>query len=152
MNKEEIEKTVTNPPHYAGVTVEPIDVAQCYGFLMGNAIKYLVRAGKKEGASEESDLRKAKFYLERWRTFYGDCERSALRCTKDNTFEDAKRSLAARIWLIATGNKYLRKLFQLDCTDTANALPNEIDRAGVLLVLSELEDELKAIEKDEADA
>ena len=39
------------------------------GFCLGNAIKYIDRAGKKKGESEEKDLRKAIEYL---KIFLGD--------------------------------------------------------------------------------
>lgn len=130
MNKEEIEKIVTNPPHYAGVTIEPLDVVQCYGFLMGNAIKYLVRAGKKEGSSEESDLRKAKFYLERWSSAYQG-ERANLAVTPIEDKVDALRHLAAGIWLLSERSVYLRVLFALDDPDSEAALPNQITLAAV---------------------
>ena len=58
---------IDHPPHYEAcrVTVEPIDVCEAYDFCTGNAIKYLCRAGKKAGSSEVTDLKKARWYLER---------------------------------------------------------------------------------------
>lgn len=50
---------------------EPIEVMQRVlnpeefrGFLKGNIIKYSMRAGKKQGESAESDMRKAEQYAE----------------------------------------------------------------------------------------
>ena len=43
--------------------VECIDVAEHYGFSIGNAIKYLWRAGLKGDAIE--DLKKARWYIDR---------------------------------------------------------------------------------------
>jgi hypothetical protein len=34
------------------------------GFNLGNAVKYILRAGKKDKAKEIEDLKKAKWYLE----------------------------------------------------------------------------------------
>ncbi|MDP3768299.1 MAG: DUF3310 domain-containing protein [Dehalococcoidia bacterium] len=56
---------VNHPPHYnmhpSGV--ECVDIAEHYGFNLGNAIKYIWRAGLKGGLVE--DLKKARWYLER---------------------------------------------------------------------------------------
>lgn len=53
-----------NPSHYKGNTMEAIDIIIDYrlNFCLGNAIKYILRAGKK--ASRETDLRKAIWYLQ----------------------------------------------------------------------------------------
>ena len=58
---------INHPPHYEAcrVVVEPIDVCEAYDFCTGNAIKYICRAGKKDGASEATDLKKDRWYLER---------------------------------------------------------------------------------------
>lgn len=57
--------TVNRPKHYAeGREYEPIDVINDWelGFNLGNTVKYISRAGRKNNAIE--DLEKAKFYLE----------------------------------------------------------------------------------------
>ena len=62
---------VNHPKHYGGDTVyETIKVLRAWltpeefkGFLRGNVIKYVSRAGKKD--AEAQDLDKAKWYLER---------------------------------------------------------------------------------------
>ncbi len=62
-------ETVNHPPHYGGDTpYETVKVLaawmtpeQLSGFLRGNAIKYLSRAGKK--SDELEDLRKAAWYV-----------------------------------------------------------------------------------------
>lgn len=111
MDQQQIEATVTRPAHYAGVTVEPIDVAEHYGFLIGNAIKYLWRAGKKEGASEEQDLRKALFYLERWLTGQPACELPDYEGFPwESPVEESVR-LSAKIVLLANENDYISALF-----------------------------------------
>lgn len=67
--KEEAEntpETVDHPAHYAeGRKFEPIDVIEDWGlgFCLGNAVKYISRAGRKEDYL--NDLEKAKWYLER---------------------------------------------------------------------------------------
>lgn len=57
---------VNHPAHYGGDTVyETIKVIEAWGlgFHLGNAVKYISRAGKKGDAIE--DLEKARFYLDR---------------------------------------------------------------------------------------
>lgn len=59
---------VEHPSHYGGKDnpYEAIKVIDAWdlGFSLGNAVKYIARAGKKEGESDARDLGKAKWYLE----------------------------------------------------------------------------------------
>ena len=52
------------PKHYQG-TIQPIDLinAQNLNFNLGNVVKYVCRAGKKQGENVLSDLEKAKNYI-----------------------------------------------------------------------------------------
>ena len=54
---------VNHPKHYTqcGATLEPIDVIRDCPFDLGNAIKYICRAGHKD--DELQDLLKAKRYI-----------------------------------------------------------------------------------------
>jgi hypothetical protein len=56
---------VNDPPHYKDGGIETIDFieAKQLGFNLGNAVKYISRAGKKNDALE--DLKKARWYLNR---------------------------------------------------------------------------------------
>lgn len=56
---------VNHPPHYTAGRFEVIDVIEDWklNFHLGNAIKYVARAGKKGDALE--DLKKAAWYLAR---------------------------------------------------------------------------------------
>jgi len=59
-------ETVNHPPHYGGdTTYETIKVVEAWdlNFCLGNAVKYISRAGKKGDALE--DLKKAQWYLSR---------------------------------------------------------------------------------------
>lgn len=62
--KEFVNNEITNPGHYCFSNIEPIQVIQEWklNFCLGNAIKYIARAGKKGDKLE--DLKKAKQYLE----------------------------------------------------------------------------------------
>lgn len=58
--------TKTNPQHYkSDKGIEVIDLIDELDFCTGNVIKYVYRAGKKQGESTKDDLLKAKYYLER---------------------------------------------------------------------------------------
>lgn len=56
--------TETTPTHYQG-TIQPIDLisAQNLNFNLGNVVKYVCRAGKKQGEPNLKDLKKAKDYI-----------------------------------------------------------------------------------------
>jgi len=58
---------VNHPPHYTVGGIETIDFieAKDLNFRLGNAVKYIARAGKKEGVDPIQDLEKAAFYLKR---------------------------------------------------------------------------------------
>lgn len=66
-----MKSTVDHPAHYGGEgnpyeaikVIEALDLGP--GFCLGNALKYIMRAGKKDPATEVEDLRKAIWYLER---------------------------------------------------------------------------------------
>lgn len=59
--------SVNRPKHYAGTKIEVIDYIEDkgLGFCLGNVVKYVSRAGKKDPSKEIEDLRKAAWYLER---------------------------------------------------------------------------------------
>lgn len=56
---------VSHPAHYTYGTIETIDFIEDkeLNFARGSAVKYIVRAGKKD--NEIQDLEKAKWYIER---------------------------------------------------------------------------------------
>ena len=59
-------ETVNHPQHYNAHPsgVECIDIVECFDFNVGNAVKYLWRAGLKSDNAIE-DLRKAEWYVRR---------------------------------------------------------------------------------------
>ena len=59
---------VNHPTHYNQGKFEVIEVIedQKLGFHLGNAIKYICRAGKKNPEKTIEDLKKAKWYIERF--------------------------------------------------------------------------------------
>lgn len=59
---------IESPRHYTeGKNIEPIQVIEDWklGFHLGNAVKYICRAGLKDGSSEVEDLNKALWYIKR---------------------------------------------------------------------------------------
>jgi hypothetical protein len=58
---------IDRPAHYNFSDLQPIDAAITWGldYLRGNALKYLVRAGRKTPDPRE-DIKKAIFYLKRF--------------------------------------------------------------------------------------
>ena len=58
------DNTNKTPKHYQG-TIQPIDLinAQNLNFNLGNVVKYVCRAGKKQGENVLSDLEKAQNYI-----------------------------------------------------------------------------------------
>jgi hypothetical protein len=69
------------PDHYGGEEnpFEPIKIIQYYGlnFTLGNAVKYILRTGKKKGEPNLKELRKAYTYIGfeiRWREQMGETD------------------------------------------------------------------------------
>ena len=59
---------INHPQHYGGdTTYEAIKVIEAWqlGFCLGNTVKYISRAGKKDPAALLEDLKKARWYLDR---------------------------------------------------------------------------------------
>ena len=63
----EQEKSKIDPQHYIShsVMIQPIELCEKLPFCVGNAVKYIIRAGSKDGESERDDLLKARWYLMR---------------------------------------------------------------------------------------
>jgi hypothetical protein len=63
-----MKEMVNHPNHYGGEdnVYEAIKVIDAWelGFSLGNTVKYISRAGKKNPDKELEDLMKAKWYLE----------------------------------------------------------------------------------------
>jgi hypothetical protein len=63
-----MDNNVNHPQHYGGEKnpYEAIKVIDAWnlGFALGNTVKYISRAGKKDKTKELEDLLKAKWYLE----------------------------------------------------------------------------------------
>ena len=56
---------VNHPDHYTRWTVEVINVTERETFLVGNVLKYALRAGAKSGSTYQEDMAKARWYARR---------------------------------------------------------------------------------------
>lgn len=66
------ENEVIHPSHYAALNPEPITFIRDKDYLTGSALKYIFRAGHKNGANENVDMGKAAWYLRELVTERGD--------------------------------------------------------------------------------
>ncbi|HET9131161.1 MAG TPA: DUF3310 domain-containing protein [Terriglobia bacterium] len=59
--------SVNHPAHYNAGGIEVISAIEAWGlgFCLGNTVKYIARAGKKDPAKTIEDLQKARWYLDR---------------------------------------------------------------------------------------
>jgi hypothetical protein len=66
-NKRMVSKGVDHPDYYNDGKIEVIDFIEDknLGFCLGNAVKYISRAGKKDKSKEIEDLEKASWYIQR---------------------------------------------------------------------------------------
>lgn len=71
-------KDVYNPDYYRTGKIEVADFIEDKGFdfFLGNVVKYVSRAGKKEGNSAIQDLKKAQWYLTREIEILSGCRHS----------------------------------------------------------------------------
>jgi len=62
-----LSNSVNHPKHYNHGNIEAIDVIEDWNldFHLGNAVKYICRAGKKNLSTDVEDLEKALWYIER---------------------------------------------------------------------------------------
>jgi hypothetical protein len=58
---------IERPPHYTSGGIEVIDAILAWGldYCLGNVVKYVARAGKKDASVMIEDLMKAREYLNR---------------------------------------------------------------------------------------
>ena len=56
---------VNHPAHYTQWPVEVINLTERETFLIGNILKYALRAGVKDGSTYDEDMAKARWYARR---------------------------------------------------------------------------------------
>jgi hypothetical protein len=59
---------INHPSHYTFGKIEVLDAIEDWElpYHLGNCVKYIARAGRKDPAKKIEDLKKAQFYLERY--------------------------------------------------------------------------------------
>ncbi len=111
-------ENVNHPEHYGGADnpYETIKVIEAWGldFCLGNTVKYISRAGKKDARKEIEDLEKARFYLTR----RIDHLKSKSRLAEDHTAE-SNHAIAPK------SCPYGRTSVELDCTYCKYAKEND---------------------------
>ena len=85
------ENKVTHPSHYAALDPEPITFIRDRGYLVGSALKYIFRAGHKDGADENVDMGKAAWYLRELVNEQGD--QTAIAILRDVYWDTIDRQL-----------------------------------------------------------
>lgn len=65
--------SVNHPEHYTDGGIETIDFieAKKLPYHLGNAVKYISRAGKKDKDKTVEDLLKARWYIDRYIKLFG---------------------------------------------------------------------------------
>lgn len=72
MSKDQVDDVVNHPAHYTDGKFETIEAIESWrlGYHLGNAVKYISRAGKKSKDTELEDLRKARWYIKRYLDYH----------------------------------------------------------------------------------
>lgn len=83
---------VNHPSHYAALDPEPITFIRDKDYLTGSALKYIFRAGRKNGADENVDMGKAAWYLRELITERGD--QTVIAILRDVYWDTIDRQLA----------------------------------------------------------
>lgn len=67
---------VNHPSHYTDGSIEVIDYIEDkkLNYHLGNVVKYVSRAGKKDASKTIEDLKKARWYLDRYITILEECK------------------------------------------------------------------------------
>lgn len=101
---------VSHPSHYTQWPVEVINLTERESFLIGNILKYALRAGAKAGAAYGEDMAKARWYARRHVDNIAACgpgPGAGLDSLQEH-FADAEAYLAARQENTAEMRRYLR--------------------------------------------
>jgi hypothetical protein len=104
-----VSDNVNHPAHYTRWPVEVIDLTERESFLIGNILKYALRAGSKDGSTYEEDMAKARWYARRHAN--NVAARDSWQAGLDSLqahFADAEAYLTARQEDTAEMRQYLR--------------------------------------------
>lgn len=103
---------VNKPPHYTAHPsgVECIQITEHMNFCLGNALKYIWRAGLKQ--NEVEDLKKAVWYLNREIERIENGKEEGLRESDPRERTESKRAVESSGWVEAHNQK--RRLFDVE--------------------------------------
>lgn len=78
-------ENINHPSHYSSSCFEVVDFIEIFNldFCLGNAVKYICRAGKKNPDTLVEDLEKAKWYLEEEKRFLSLTKEKELKTYKE---------------------------------------------------------------------
>lgn len=97
---EQVEDVINYPKHYTSYTLaaEPILICEHLSFCLGNAVKYILRAGLKGSPEKElEDYKKAEYYIVRESTYVVSHEaKFAFNILKD-AFPEDKRTIIEQL-------------------------------------------------------
>ncbi len=105
---------INHPSHYtaAAVYFEPVDMTKHLPHPVASACEYLLRAGKKEGAPEDVDLKKASWWLNLCLNTPELWYMNALRGIESTP---VGRKVCAIARCFAINNVYIDELFSGNC-------------------------------------
>lgn len=126
---EKKKEMVNHPAHYNMYKgLEIIDIVEKLNFNLGNAVKYIARAGFKEEQTEIQDLEKGLWYVERQIAFGDDGSLALL------TFEEVEKLVGQMnfhrgnaVWLICLAGQ-MGKTKEIDLTESTHSIRAEIRR------------------------
>ena len=97
---------INHPKHYAAMPAEvsPIDVTRYLPNNLGCAVKYLLRAGKKEGNEYKTEIGKAIWYLQDHLEYIGEGQRQNVALAVWRLVKKEKSDLLFVIPEILKGN------------------------------------------------
>ena len=72
MRKDQVNDVINHPSYYTDGKFETSEAIESWrlGYHLGNAVKYISRAGKKSKDTELEDLRKARWYIQRYLNYH----------------------------------------------------------------------------------
>lgn len=111
---------INHPSHYTDGKFETIEAIESWrlGYHLGNAIKYISRAGKKSKDTELEDLRKARWYIRRYLIHYRD-DTESLSAVEYATDKGLDQDLTLAVRYLAAQPKYFYVLQALVALENA---------------------------------
>lgn len=105
---------VSHPPHYNSGNIEVIEGIEDWalGFHLGNVVKYIARAGRKDASKEIEDLEKAAWYLARKIELLRALKEK--RKTKNNSAQQYGEAMKKEIKVVQKQGTEARERFDMD--------------------------------------